>query len=599
MWGQVPSAGGVPSHLEFMIEILGRLVRNTAFRVGATIVLLILVLWRSQPQKLLSDSGKFGLQALLLALLLTIPFLYFKSLRWMYMLRYAGSDASFSEAALSLVGGMGLALLTPARLGEVARVAYLRDSRKLRLSALVMLDKLFDVIVLVLLSVAGAWRIIGWPAGLAFAVVGCLGLVVTLFPKTLHWTTWAARGSIPLARKDPGDPQLAGEPVVRRYHPVPSIDGGRLRGRHPAIRDHHSWEHERLARCRASHLSSRDSDQRAPADHCRAWDSRRGSRAAAWPVPRGRRSGGYCGIRHVLPQHGPTGNPRSAAGSPHVSASGQSQRGVRLVAAFLAITTAANSFSSVWHNLSQEPGLYVWRAGGSVVIIALSLVVGRFAESRMRHSAHVATLGANPSVLLARIVRFCIWFLGLLWVLAIFSVPFTALAAVVGVAALALSLSLQDLLKNLIAGIYMLAERPFHIGDVITVQGTTGLIEDIQMRVTFLRTEQGERVVIPNQLVFTQMVVNTTSLGVQSACIQVEAPRSINADDVSKRVLEAVSEATDVATNPPPRLETVTMTPDTVKWALHVWLKPGSSISQVILALGKAIPEATIGQPLA
>ncbi|HZT96107.1 MAG TPA: mechanosensitive ion channel domain-containing protein [Chloroflexota bacterium] len=261
------------------------------------------------------------------------------------------------------------------------------------------------------------------------------------------------------------------------------------------------------------------------------------------------------------------------------------------------VTHAAMTFNSVWHNLTQEPGLYVWRVAGSLIIVALSLFLGRIAEGRVRRSSHLTTLGPNPSVLLARMVRFTIWLLGLLWILAIFSVPFTALAAVVGVAALALSLSLQDLLKNLIAGIYMLAERPFHIGDVISVQGVTGLIEDIQMRVTYLRTDQGERVVIPNQVVFTQVVVNTTQMGSQAACVQVEAPRSLNADDVSRRVLQAVAGAPDVVNDPSPRLETTSITPEAVTWALHVWLKPTGNVSGVVLALGQAIPEATIGPP--
>lgn len=101
------------------------------------------------------------------------------------MLRFAGSQATFGEASISLIGGMGVALLTPARLGELARIAYLRDSRKLRLSGLVMLDKFFDVLVLVLLSSVGAWEIISWVFGLFLAVLGIVGLVFTFAPRSL------------------------------------------------------------------------------------------------------------------------------------------------------------------------------------------------------------------------------------------------------------------------------------------------------------------------------------------------------------------------------------------------------------------------------
>ncbi|HZT96106.1 MAG TPA: lysylphosphatidylglycerol synthase transmembrane domain-containing protein [Chloroflexota bacterium] len=172
-------------------------LKSPAVRILLTIALVAVVIWRSEPQRLLADAPRFGIATLAVGLLLTVPFLYLKSLRWMYMLRYAGIEVGFREASLSLLGGMGLALLTPARLGEVARVVYLRDPRKLRLSALVMLDKLFDVLVLVLLSIAGAWRIIGWPVGAVFALIGLTGLVAVLFPRTLHRLFVPVEGRFP------------------------------------------------------------------------------------------------------------------------------------------------------------------------------------------------------------------------------------------------------------------------------------------------------------------------------------------------------------------------------------------------------------------
>jgi small conductance mechanosensitive channel len=254
-----------------------------------------------------------------------------------------------------------------------------------------------------------------------------------------------------------------------------------------------------------------------------------------------------------------------------------------------------DSLNGLLSNFNHEPGLYLTRLGGAFLVALLTLVAGHYAGTRVKHSLMTTRMGPNPSVLLSRAVRFTIWALGLVWILAIFSVPFTALAAVIGVATLAVSLSLQDLLKNLIAGIYLLAERPFRIGDTITVQGFTGVIDDIQMRVTYLHTDQGQRIVIPNQTVFTQVVLNNTLTGSQATSVTVEAPRSLDHDDLIQRVLSAVSGLPSVAPSPPPRLEPLAMTPESVKWNLFVWLRPGSNTSPIVLELGKLIPEATIG----
>src|SRR2546421_3565806 len=63
-----------------------------------------------------------------------------------------------------------------------------------------------------------------------------------------------------------------------------------------------------------------------------------------------------------------------------------------------------------------------------------------------------------------------------------------------GFLALAFSLAFQDILKNFIAGIFLLLERPFRLGDEITVDNHTGVVENIEMRTTTLRTAEGEQV---------------------------------------------------------------------------------------------------------
>lgn len=165
---------------------LERLITSRTLRVVATLVLVAVIVWRSQPQHLVSAAGRLGPSSIVVAALLTLPFLYFKTLRWLYILRFGGSEARFADAAISLLGGMGIALLTPARVGEVARIAYLRDNRKLRLSGLVLLDKFFDVEVLVLLSAIGAWEIISWGLGALLLLMGVAGLVFAFFPRVFR-----------------------------------------------------------------------------------------------------------------------------------------------------------------------------------------------------------------------------------------------------------------------------------------------------------------------------------------------------------------------------------------------------------------------------
>lgn len=174
---------------------LRRLLRNPWVRYGLTVLLLTVVALKLHPQTLVAAARSAQPAQILAALVLTVPFLYCKALRWYLMLQAASVDATFGEALVSLIGGMGLALVTPARLGELVRVAYLRDPQKLKIGGLVMIDKGLDVLVLCGLAIPGAWALLGPVAGLAFVAATVAGMFVVYKPTRVHalLTRWTDR----------------------------------------------------------------------------------------------------------------------------------------------------------------------------------------------------------------------------------------------------------------------------------------------------------------------------------------------------------------------------------------------------------------------
>lgn len=152
------------------------ILANSYLRYGVTLLLLALIVWKIQPQHLVGAASSIRPANLIFAMLLTVPFLCCKIARWYLMLRSARIEVSPTEAAVSLIGGMGVALMTPARVGEVVRVGYIRDPRKWTIGGLVMIDKGLDVLVLAVLSVPGAWLLVGPAAGISFTVLSLAGL---------------------------------------------------------------------------------------------------------------------------------------------------------------------------------------------------------------------------------------------------------------------------------------------------------------------------------------------------------------------------------------------------------------------------------------
>ncbi|HEY7063256.1 MAG TPA: mechanosensitive ion channel domain-containing protein [Chloroflexota bacterium] len=126
-----------------------------------------------------------------------------------------------------------------------------------------------------------------------------------------------------------------------------------------------------------------------------------------------------------------------------------------------------------------------------------------FERATARSSADV-----HLRVLVGRFLYLVVFIYGLLWAVEVLGVSPTALVAGFGVLGLAASLALQDILKSFCAGVYLLFERPFHIGDDVKIKDFRGRVVDIGIRTTVLHTEDGQEVIIPNSVVMADVVVN-------------------------------------------------------------------------------------------
>ncbi len=86
----------------------------------------------------------------------------------------------------------------------------------------------------------------------------------------------------------------------------------------------------------------------------------------------------------------------------------------------------------------------------------------------------------------------------------------TSLAAALGAAGLAVGLALQGSLSNLASGVLLIALHPFRLGDKIETSGKAGIVTEINIFTTTLKTEEGQAVIIPNGKITADVIVNHT-----------------------------------------------------------------------------------------
>lgn len=102
-------------------------------------------------------------------------------------------------------------------------------------------------------------------------------------------------------------------------------------------------------------------------------------------------------------------------------------------------------------------------------------------------------------VLINSIIRFFIWAIAILIILDVFGVDTKSLIASLGIVGLVIGLALQDILKDFVAGISIIFDNQYAIGDIIEISGFRGEVIELTLRLTKIKSYTGEIKMISNR----------------------------------------------------------------------------------------------------
>jgi small-conductance mechanosensitive channel len=146
----------------------------------------------------------------------------------------------------------------------------------------------------------------------------------------------------------------------------------------------------------------------------------------------------------------------------------------------------------------------------AVVLVVVAVISMRLTLNWTGAAMRRGRIDTGTEILIKRGIVITFGVLTALIVLGILGVNPTSLVTIVGAVGLAFSLATQDILKNFFSGVYLLLERPFRVGDTIRIKEQQGVVENIGVRTTLLRTPENVQVLVPNVMVFTEVVTNHT-----------------------------------------------------------------------------------------
>jgi small-conductance mechanosensitive channel len=209
--------------------------------------------------------------------------------------------------------------------------------------------------------------------------------------------------------------------------------------------------------------------------------------------------------------------------------------------------------------------------------------------------------GVGDSI--STLTYYSIIFLGLLTALAMAGFQVGQLTIVFGALGVGIGFGLQDVVKNFVAGLILMFERPIRLGDVVDVAGMVGKVRDIGMRATIMTTFDGAEVVVPNGMLLADKLVNWTLNGSsRRISIDISTGYNVSPQQTIELLVGIARRVTGIAVLPAPEAIMTGLTPGALEFSVRAWTTPQADWvvvrSELAVQIRDGLAEAGIEVPL-
>lgn len=162
----------------------------------------------------------------------------------------------------------------------------------------------------------------------------------------------------------------------------------------------------------------------------------------------------------------------------------------------------------------------------------------------------------------------------------------TAFVAGLGVVGFTIGFALKDISENFVAGLMLLLQRPFELGDVIRVDEFEGRVVEVSLRATEMETMDGKNVLLPNAMLLTSPLTNLTRSPLARISVDVGVAYDADLDEVRRVTIAAVAELPEVLADPPPFVIFHTFAASSINLTVYYWIDERETRRLVAADLG-------------
>jgi len=239
-----------------------------------------------------------------------------------------------------------------------------------------------------------------------------------------------------------------------------------------------------------------------------------------------------------------------------------------------------------------------------LIIILLTRYAAQFMQNLGNQIGKRTLRSQSLQLLLSKTAYVLAWVIGitLACVIAFPGLRLGDIIATLGLGSVAVGFAFQDIFKNFLAGVLILLQEPFRIGDQVIIEGYEGTVEQIDIRTTKIKTYKGEKVILPNATVFTNAVQVRTAYGIRRTDLAVGVDYNTPLSEAGEILEKIIARVEGVVREPAPEIDLVNFNDSSIDFQVRYWTSAEQknvrrTQTKAILAIKKAFDDADINIP--
>lgn len=216
---------------------------------------------------------------------------------------------------------------------------------------------------------------------------------------------------------------------------------------------------------------------------------------------------------------------------------------------------------------------YSWQLLGALLTLLVGLWIAKLIVRGVRSMLVKSKVDATLSQFLANLAYYALATLVVIAALGKLGVQTGSFVAIIGAAGLAVGLALQGSLGNLAAGVMIMLFRPFKVGDLIGAGGQEGVVEEIQVFATVLKTGDNKRVILPNSGVTGGSITNYTGNATRRVDLLFATGGGENVERIKSILAEVCANVPEILSEPKVEIEYLEGVPGGIRFVCRPWCK--------------------------